>query len=719
MKITKAVITAAGPKQRSLPLQTLVDRDGAQKSVLRIIVEEALRAGVDDICVVVCPGDETAYAGAAGDVPAQLTYVPQAEPLGYGHAIHCAREFVGGQPFLHLVGDHLWVSRGGQGCAEQIVEVAQAESCAVSAVQASRESLLPYYGTVGGRRVAGRPDLYVVEDVIEKPTPTEAEQRLLVPGLRAGHYLCFFGIHVLTPAVMENLGRQARRRARRHHVLDRVGRAGDRRALPGVGTSLVALRRGRQVRPAHRPTGARAQRQGSGSGSFAIAGAAGAAGTTGRVETTGVLVGLVVCTCPRGNVTGQLVTIITSPDPEVRNRSVDAYARSAPLAELLAECAELEAFRRASDNLYERVRALFFLYAIHRFHLPRKPGVQARGFVPFDGYTYLLRRRFEEAIEVFLRAQIAQGPNESVSSALAEAYHRLGFQTLADQVRRSVRSVRGNQWMFRLGHPADQPLRVRPELLRRASDDAPYPILKEATPVRMDLSHSAWSDIFFLGMDFPEGARVLNVSIDLGVAGRDAAPRPPVEAYFRVIDEPLLRLASVDLATRADITSLAEVFDFARDYLGLLKAALIAAGLVPPGMEGSEQSLADLLARLVGPGRGIELVSNVNGIPKGSRLAVSTNLLACLIAVCMRATGQARALTGQLAEHERRLVAARAILGEWLAGSGGGWQDSGGVWPGVKLIRGRTGRPGRPGVRHQPRAPAAQPSHLRGCGGDP
>jgi len=83
--------------------------------------------------------------------------------------------------------------------------VAQAEACAVSAVQASRESLLPYYGTVGGRRVTGRQDLYVIEDVVEKPTPTEAEQRLIVPGLRAGHYLCFFGMHVLTPAIMDLL----------------------------------------------------------------------------------------------------------------------------------------------------------------------------------------------------------------------------------------------------------------------------------------------------------------------------------------------------------------------------------------------------------------------------------------------------------------------------------------------------------------------------------
>ena len=386
--------------------------------------------------------------------------------------------------------------------------------------------------------------------------------------------------------------------------------------------------------------------------------------------------------------TSKLITIITSPDPAIRDRALDAVVRAASLSDLLAECAELDAFRRTSHNLYERVRALFFLYAIHRFHVPLRAGLKAQGFIPWDGYTHLLQRRFEEAINIFLKAQASQGPSEAVSSALAEAYHRLSFQTLADQVRRSVRSVRGNQWMFRVGHPADQPLRVRPELLIRTAPDAPFPMLREATPVRMDLSHSAWSDIFFLGMDYPEGARVLNVSIDLGVRGRDPAPRPPVEAYFRVIDEPLLRLSSVDLGATADITSLPEVFDYAKDYLGLLKAAVMAAGLVPPGIEGSEQSLADLLARIVGPGHGIELVSNVNGIPKGSRLAVSTSLLACLIAACMRATGQARALTGPLTENERRLVAARALLGEWLAGSGGGWQDSGGLWPGIKLIYG-------------------------------
>ena len=390
--------------------------------------------------------------------------------------------------------------------------------------------------------------------------------------------------------------------------------------------------------------------------------------------------------------TSELVRIITSADPAQRNRSLDAVCRNATLEQLLAECAALDRFRRTSDNLYERVRALFFLYAIYRFHLPPRLESDRGALIPFDGYANLLKRRFEEAIDIFLQTQAAAGGlSDGIASALAAAYHSLGFQTLADQVRRSVRSVRGNQWMFRIGHPADHPLRVRPELLQRTpAGQGLYPILHEATPVRMDLTHSGWSDIFFLGMDFPEGARVLNVSVDLSVrgTGEESAPRPPIETYFRVIDQPVLRLVSVDLNTTAEITALDEVFDFAKDYLGLLKAAVIASGIVPPGIEGAGQPLSDLLARIVGPGCGIELVSQVNGIPKGSRLAVSTNLLASLIAVCMRATGQTHALTGQLAEEERRVAAARAILGEWLAGSGGGWQDSGGVWPGMKVIQG-------------------------------
>ncbi len=208
MKVTKAVITAAGRKQRTLPLQTLIDRDGMEKSVLGILVEEVLKAGIEEICVVINPGDEKPYLDVAGNNAGRLHFVHQIEPLGYGHAIYCTKDFVGQTPFLHLVGDHLYVSRSERGCAQHLVTVAEIEDCSISAVQATRESLLPYFGAVGARRIYARPGLYLVETVVEKPTPTEAEQRLMVPGLRAGHYLCFFGMHVFTPTIMDILAEQ-------------------------------------------------------------------------------------------------------------------------------------------------------------------------------------------------------------------------------------------------------------------------------------------------------------------------------------------------------------------------------------------------------------------------------------------------------------------------------------------------------------------------------
>jgi UTP--glucose-1-phosphate uridylyltransferase len=211
VEIKKAIITAAGKSQRTLPLQSLVDRDGATKTALRIIIEEILSAGIDEICVVISPGDQEAYAAAAGGHAGRLQFVQQTEPKGYGHAVHCGREFAGGKPFLLLVGDHLYVSGSEKRAAQQLVEIAAAENCSVSAVQATHESKLPYYGTIGGRLVAGRKGLYEISQVLEKPTPTEAEQKLIVPGLRAGHYLCFFGMHVLTPALMELLGEEIAR----------------------------------------------------------------------------------------------------------------------------------------------------------------------------------------------------------------------------------------------------------------------------------------------------------------------------------------------------------------------------------------------------------------------------------------------------------------------------------------------------------------------------
>ena len=169
MKITRAVVTAASPRQRSLPLQLLVDRDGVQKPVLDIILSEAVDAGIELCAVVVCPGDEDVYRKAAGTHVDRLTLIPQPEPRGYGHAIYQAAKFTGEQPFLHIIGDHVYVSDSDRCCARQIVEQAVANDCAVSGVQATRENLLPLFGAVGGRRVRGSQDLFEIEQVMGTP----------------------------------------------------------------------------------------------------------------------------------------------------------------------------------------------------------------------------------------------------------------------------------------------------------------------------------------------------------------------------------------------------------------------------------------------------------------------------------------------------------------------------------------------------------------------
>ena len=172
-----------------------------------------------------------------GDHAGRLHFIPQDQPRGYGHAVYCARDFVGDAPFLHLVGDHLYVSSDDQSCARQLVEVAQAEVVRVSAVQATRESLLPYYGAVGGKRVPGRKDLYVVETVHRK---AHAHRGRTAPD-RAGTARGALSV-LLWDARPHADGDGDSGRSRwprpatrgRRHALRRAGRAGDSREISGA-----------------------------------------------------------------------------------------------------------------------------------------------------------------------------------------------------------------------------------------------------------------------------------------------------------------------------------------------------------------------------------------------------------------------------------------------------------------------------------------------------
>lgn len=246
MQITKAVITAAGRGARQYPasdtvqkaMLPLVDSDGLTKPVLQIIAEEAFDSGIEEICIVTAPGDETYYrrhfesyadnlrtsfkgvdwaeaqVKRLADLQRRVRFAVQPTPEGYGHAVWCARDFTAGAPFLLLLGDHVYTSKSSVRSARQLLDLAGAESCAASAVQATREYLIHQYGTVAGKRIPDRPEVWVIDEIIEKPTPTLAELRLQVPGLRAGHYLCFFGMHVLTPGIFDLLDQQVARSRR-------------------------------------------------------------------------------------------------------------------------------------------------------------------------------------------------------------------------------------------------------------------------------------------------------------------------------------------------------------------------------------------------------------------------------------------------------------------------------------------------------------------------
>lgn len=207
MKISKAVITAASPNQRQLPIQNLIDSDGIEKSVLSILIQEVKSAGIQNIAVIVCPGDEINFKGLIKDREVNVEFIVQEKPTGYAQALLSAKSFINNEPFLHLVGDHLYIDDYKNSCAKILVEAATKHECSVSAVQATREHLIPNFGVIGGKRFSALASTYQVNRVIEKPTPTEAEQHLFVSGMRAGYYLCFYGMHVLTPsfiALLEN-----------------------------------------------------------------------------------------------------------------------------------------------------------------------------------------------------------------------------------------------------------------------------------------------------------------------------------------------------------------------------------------------------------------------------------------------------------------------------------------------------------------------------------
>jgi len=202
----KAVITAAGKNHRHLPLQTMADAEGMPVSILYRQLKELKEAEVERVGLVINPGDESLMSDAAGDLADFVEWIPQRSAPGYGHAILCAESFVGDEPFLLSIADHLFVSDAqGQNCFKQVLNAAASLKASVSSVQPTRESLIHRFGTIGGVRQERQDGVIRINEVIEKPTPTVAEQRLIVSGLRTGQYLSYFGVHALQPSIFRHL----------------------------------------------------------------------------------------------------------------------------------------------------------------------------------------------------------------------------------------------------------------------------------------------------------------------------------------------------------------------------------------------------------------------------------------------------------------------------------------------------------------------------------
>lgn len=208
MKPRKALITAANPAEHNLPLQTITNALGESKSVIENSLDELIDSGIESIAIVVVPGAVEAYRAAAGPHAKTIHFIEQDSPRGYGHAVWCAREFLDGESFVLIVGDHLFMSHTEEPCVKQLLALASGHDAFFSAVQVTDESQLHLYGTIGATRDPSQPSLYEVNSIIEKPTPTLAEQELIIPGLRHGKYLCFFGIQVLKPSIIDLLDRQ-------------------------------------------------------------------------------------------------------------------------------------------------------------------------------------------------------------------------------------------------------------------------------------------------------------------------------------------------------------------------------------------------------------------------------------------------------------------------------------------------------------------------------
>lgn len=237
MKLRKAVIPAAGYGTRMLPASRairkeffpIVDTDGVVKPAIQLIVEEAVASGIEEICLVVAPGGEEAFRSyfshtpgalrmALRNNPAQidvldqlaelgqrLTFVTQTVQEGYGDAIRLAGAWANGEPILTLLGDHVYLSRETRPCARQLIDAFERLDGPVSGVIRKPPSALKFFGTIQGEQTGDDSRVYRVRNIVEKPETNYARTHLQLTELPVDTFLCFFGLHAMTPDIFDTL----------------------------------------------------------------------------------------------------------------------------------------------------------------------------------------------------------------------------------------------------------------------------------------------------------------------------------------------------------------------------------------------------------------------------------------------------------------------------------------------------------------------------------
>ncbi len=243
-KVRKALIPAAGFGTRLFPatkvvkkeLFPIVDREGRCKPAILAIIEEAVAAGIEEVALVIQEEDRPLFEDFFGAMPRienfnklskanqdycqylldlgrRVTLLPQTNQEGFGHAVHCAKDWVGNEPVLLMLGDHLYASDTETPCARQIIDVFDRLGHSVVGLKTTPAAQIHLFGVVGGAW-SGEPDVLSVTEFAEKPTLEHAQKHLAVDGLPDDHYLTVFGEYVLTPKVFEFLDENIRHNVR-------------------------------------------------------------------------------------------------------------------------------------------------------------------------------------------------------------------------------------------------------------------------------------------------------------------------------------------------------------------------------------------------------------------------------------------------------------------------------------------------------------------------